>query len=70
MALNIHQTTQLPSTRADGTERTTRRRHLVLAMAAGVFAIVVGVWQWAPDTDTPSPSQRPVTSVVSSPAAP
>ncbi|MBI4932717.1 MAG: hypothetical protein HY828_02490 [Actinobacteria bacterium] len=70
MALNIHHTTQLPSPRAAGGERTVRPRHLVLAMAAGLFAIVVGVWRWAPDTDTPAPSQRPVSSIVSSPAKP
>lgn len=66
VALDIHQTTQPPFSRADARECTTRRRYLVLAMAAGLFAIVVGVWQWAPDTGDHSPGQGPATTIVSS----
>jgi hypothetical protein len=70
VALNIHQTTQPPLTRADMAGRPIRRRHLVLAMAAGLFAIVVGVWRLVPDNDTPSPSRGPAVSIVSSRGTP
>ncbi len=70
MALDYQQTTQTHLARADqSTTRPLRRSHLILAMATGLFAIGVGIWRWAPDSDTPS-HQGTVTTVVSARGTP
>jgi hypothetical protein len=46
--------------------RPLRRRHL-LAMAAGVFAIAVGVWALAPTNSSNGPGNSPVTTVATRP---
>jgi hypothetical protein len=43
---------------------------VLLAMAAGLFAIGVGVWRLVPDNDIPSPSHGPAVSIVSSRGTP
>lgn len=69
MALDYQQTTPTQLVRAESTSRPVRRSHLALAMATGLFAIGVGIWRWAPDSDGPQ-HQTTVTTIVSSRGTP
>lgn len=69
MALDFQQTTQTHVVRAESNPRPLRRRQVVLAMATGLFAIGVGIWRWAPDSDGPQ-HQSSVTTVVSARGTP